>query len=272
MNRFDPVLDFAAYLADPAWGSSAIRAMRQGPPARVIHERRHQKPATDAMRLGTACHLAAVNLDAFHTAYAHKPDGMSFATNEGKTWRKEQAGRIILTHDEWSMAEALPTALLEKPVVAEVYAHLDYTESSLFWDCAVSGESCKGRPDWIAGGYIYDLKITRDAASPWVAHRAFASGYMHQLAHYRDGAQLNGLKITGGRLIMVDPTPPQFIYAFEVKRDALDLLQIENIATLMQMRACREANLWPGTPDEWVLIEPPAAALNSLVTLGELEE
>jgi hypothetical protein len=40
----------------------------------------------------------------------------------------------------------------------------------------------------------------------------------------------------------------------------------------MQMRACREANLWPGTPDEWVLIEPPAAALNSLVTLGELEE
>jgi exodeoxyribonuclease VIII len=274
------VLDmpFAEYLALDAWGSGSLRAMRRGPPARVLWERTAERPETDATILGTAVHCALLTPDLYEQQYAIKPEGMSFASKEGKAWRDDpvRAGRTLLSADVGAKVEAIVDALLNKQGVAASLDNATAREGTLLWDCSVTGEACKARPDWMAGKYIYDLKVSRHAGSGYLALRTFSEGWQHQLAHYRTGAIELGLPIIGGRLVVVDPAPPHFVYTLEVKQDALDLLEIENIQTLKMLRECRVSNKWPSTPDQWVKVEPPATAnmdaMNDVALIDDAEQ
>lgn len=269
-------LSFAEYRALDAWGSGSLRAMRRGPPARVQWERAEGRGDTAATILGTAVHCALLTPDLYERQYAIKPEGMTFSTREGKAWRDDpaRAGLTILSHDVGATVLEIVSALLAKPAVAASLDVAEAREASLLWTCSVSGEACKGRPDWMQGKHIYDLKVSRHAASgPYLALRAFSEGWMHQLAHYRTGAIELGLPIKGGRLVVVDPAPPHFVYTLEVKQDALDLLEIENIQTVKMLRDCRVTNDWPGTPDEWVKVEPPASAnMDAMNEVALIEE
>lgn len=272
-------LPFAEYRALDAWGSGSLKAMRRGPPARVLWEREEGGFDTPATILGSAVHCALLTPELYAAQYATKPDGMSFASKEGKAWRDDpcRAGRILLSHDVGQTVEAIVDSLLAKSEVAKSLEESSAREVSLLWDCSITGERCKARPDWTSGRYIYDLKVSRHASGGYLALRAFTEGWMHQLAHYRTGAAELGLKIRGGRLVVVEPSAPHFVYTLEVKVDALDLLELENIETLKAMRDCRVADEWPGTPAGWVKVEPPASAglvdlESSLLDGNETEE
>lgn len=254
---------FAEYHAIDAWGSSALKAMRRGPPARVVWERESESKDTDATILGTAVHCKLLTPDLYAANYAVKPEGMSFATKEGKAWRDdpERAGRILLSHDVGAQVDQIVEALLSNKRVNDSLGSAG-REVSFVWDCSVTGERCKGRPDWFDDECIYDLKVSRHAASGYLTLRTFSEGWMHQSAHYRTGAIEVGLRaIKHGRLVVVDPTPPHFIYTLEIKPDALNALEWENIETLKALRECRLSGSFPGTPDEWKKIDMPAAAL-----------
>lgn len=270
-----PTLSFDEYHAIDAWGSSSLRAMRRGPPARVLWERENDCE-TDATRLGQAVHCRLLTPALFESIYAHKPDGMNFSTKDGKAWRAEHAHFSILSHEEWTTVEAIVEALQAKRTVAESLADAELVEGTLVWRCPGSGELCKGRMDWMErrARRIVDLKVTRVAGTHGVGPKAYYQGWMHQQSHYRTGAVLNGIDIRHGCLVMVEPTPPHFVYTFEVKVDALDLLELENVETLRQLRECRLADDFPGTEERWSLIEPPPASLVGLgdVTLLEQEE
>ena len=82
-----------------AWGSHSLKAMRKGPPARVMWERENRRES-DAMAFGTAVHMAVFQPTLYAETYVAKPDGMSFATKDGKAWRDAHAGRHILTYVE----------------------------------------------------------------------------------------------------------------------------------------------------------------------------
>lgn len=266
-------MSFDAYRALDAWGSGSLKAMRRGPPARVLWERDRPSNETDATVLGSAVHCLLLTPDLFTANYAIKPEGMTFASKEGKAWRDdpERFGRTLISHDVGEMVARIVGALRSKDAVR---ASLDVAESrecSMLWECSITREQCKARPDWMQDEHIYDLKVSRHASGNSLAYRAFAEGWMHQLAHYRTGARELGLPVTGGRLVVVEPTAPHFVYTLEVKRDALDLLEIENIETLKRMRGCRLAGAWPGTPEDWVKVEPPASAGMATVLLGEAE-
>lgn len=271
-------LTFAEYHALEAWSSSALKAMRKGPPARVLWERDHDRGDTDATILGSAVHCALLTPHLYTEVYAVKPDGMSFATKEGKAWRDDpcRAGRTLLSHDMGATVDAIVNALMDKPAVAASLGKASARETSLVWDCSITGERCKGRPDWIEGRHLYDLKVSRHASSPYLALRAFSEGWMHQSAHYRTGAVELGMPVRGGRLVIVEPTAPHFVHLLEIKGDALDLIEIENVSTIKELRDCRIANVWPGTPEEWRKIEPPASAnmdaMNDVALTGDDDE
>lgn len=263
-------VSFADYRKIEAWGSSALRAMRKGPPARVLWERENPKADTDATRLGAAVHSFLLTPDLFGEVYDHKPEGMRFSTKEGKAWRDdpERAGKLILTHDEILLVEEIAHAVMTKETAWESIHGATAKEPTIVWRCASSGELCKGRPDWIEGRFVYDLKVTSYATNVGkIAMQAYYEGWMHQLAHYRTGLMQLGNDIRNGRLVVVSSKPPHFVFTLEVKPDALDLLEIENIATLKEMRICREADSWPGTPEDWVKIEPPA---NAMAVFGDM--
>lgn len=270
-------IPFSNYLAIKAWGSGSLKAMRRGPPRRVIFERDGGRADTDATILGSAVHCLLLTPDLFSKQYAIKPDGMSFASKEGKAWRDDpvRAGLTLLSHDVGLAIDDIVEALLANKAVAASLKRAEHREVSLVWDCSTTGERCKARPDWIAGKFIYDLKVSRHASGSALGYRSFIEGWMHQSAHYRTGAIELGQHVTGGRLVVVEPTPPHFVYTLEIKRDALDLLEIENIQTLRMLRDCRVANVWPGPSEDWVKIEPPASAgLDAMndVNLGELKD
>lgn len=268
-----PAMSFSEYLSLPAWGASSIAAMRRGPPARVLWERTRRDEGTDATLLGRFVHCAALTPDLLASTFVCKPKGMTFASKEGKAWRDAQTAEIV-PFEAFQIGQDITQAIFKKIPARDSITGASYTEASITWECSLSGEKCKGRPDWIEGRYIYDLKVSRYADGRAVGLSAFYAGWFHQLAHYRTGAQAVGLDVRGGRLVVVAPEPPHVVYTLEVKADALDLLEIENIATLKAMRECREANDWPGTPDDWTKIEPPpdATAAFGETVLGEIKE
>lgn len=267
-----PTMNFETYLELDAWGSSSLRAMRRGPPARVVWEKDSPSGDTSARLLGSAVHCGLLTPHLFADTYVGKPEGMRFSTKEGKAWRDAHSSRTILSNEDFLRASSIIDALMAKEAVATSLEG-SLCEHSLVWRCPASGELCKGRPDWIEDGRgnLLDLKVTRHGGTRWMALRAFSEGWMHQLAHYRTGAILHGLNISRGRLVVVEPDPPHFVWTLEVKTDALDLLEIENGETLKAMRDCRVKREWPGTPDEWTKIEPPAGSLDGLEEVHFME-
>lgn len=256
------------YHRDPAWGSSSLKAMRRGPPARVMWEREHVR-TSDAMALGTACHCALLTPAVYDRDYAVKPDGMSFSTRDGKAWREANTKPFIQSYEDSCIVARMLQAINEKPIVRASLDHSVAREVSLFW--SQEGEPLKGRPDWIEGGYIYDLKMSRHAGSE-MGFRAFMEGWMNQGAHYRTGAEACGLGTLGCRLVVIGSREPFYVSCYEIKPDALDLIAIENAQTVFALGQHRQANDWPGTPDAWTLIEPPASALIANTVLDNLPE
>lgn len=272
-----PDLDMATYRAWDAWGSSDLRAMRVGPPAMVPWRRSNPSPDTDDTRRGSAAHCLFLTPSLFASTYAHKPEGLSFASKEGKAWRDgpEAAGKVILGHDEWVAVHDIVDALLEKRPVMDLMSDAPAMEASILWTCPITGERLKGRPDIFTDHYVVDLKVSRHAAEQSVAFRAYVEGWMSQLAHYRAGLNAVGLSaVNGGRLIVVGPKPPHAlrVYCVEVKGSALDVLALENEGTVKRLHECRVAGAWPGTPDEWFKVDLPATALETIVALSDAEE
>lgn len=261
-------IPFADYLALPAFGSSSLKAFRSGPPARVLWEREHPKEETDATKLGTAAHCAILTPDLWDATYAVKPEDMSFATKEGKAWRAEAeaSGKKII---EWKPAQTVAAirAAFQAKAPAALSLRTATVEASMVW--RAEGLDLKGRPDWFTPDTVYDLKVSRDAG-PDLAYRAYVNGWMHQLAHNRTGLHAVGYAgVKRGRLVVIAPTAPHFVWCVEVKESTLDVLALENENTARSMAGCVAAGVWPGTPDEWTRVEMPAYALNETVAVDD---
>ncbi len=266
-------LPFADYRALDAWGSSDLKAMREGPPARVLWKRENPSKETDATIRGTAAHSLILTPDLFASTYIEKPEGMEYRSNENKAWRDGHlaAGRKILSRPEWVLVHAVRDSFMRK-LAAEwaLRGALSHVEQSVEWNDPVHGEPCKGRPDFFDAEYVYDLKVTVEAGR--LAQAAFRNGWLHQLAHYRSGLQASGLNVCGGRIVAVHPDAPHYVYCVEAKEADLDLLALENENTVRDLKACREAGHFPGTPDEWTRIAIPQFAIQESVALNDMEE
>jgi len=253
----------------PAYGSSDLKAMREGPPAMVPFRRSQASNATGAMALGTACHMAVLEPARFETTYVFKPEDMSFATKEGKAWKALHAEREILTHLQAESARGIVAAFQSKAEAVRSLRGAEIEVSVLWQDPC--GVMLKGRPDWIKDGITYDLKISRFAQERSIPFRAWADGWMHQAAHYRTGLELLGEKIAACRLVVVNPKPPHSVYLIELKRNDLDYLALENAAAVRRIADCERTGVWPGTPDEWESIDLPPTASAAMLDMLDLD-
>lgn len=252
------------YRADPAWSASDLKAFRLGPPAMVPWSREHPRENSDTMKLGTACHAAILEGDAVAERYAFKPEDMSFATKEGKEWKAAHQGKIILTAKEADIVTGVVEAFEGKELARAALEQALGKEASVFWTND-AGVKLKARPDFYTADAVYDLKVSRHAAANQIMWRSYGDGWCHQLAHYREGLRANGVAIKHGRLIVIHPKPPHVVYCVEIKPDALDLLALENAATIAAMAKFATNDVWPWTPDEWTLTDLPPTALAAAV-------
>lgn len=257
-----PNMTFADYLALPHYGSSDLRTFKVGPPANVPWRRANRTDGTEATRIGTAAHCRILTPTLYESTFAHKPEGMTFASKEGQAWRDQQHGRDILTHDEHTIVAAVDRAFWLKDKRHPLIVKDATCEASLTWRCEATGLPCKGRPDWFDKAAVYDLKVSRIADRPVqsMVFAAYAAGYLNQLAHNRAGLAAIGIRVAIGRLVVISPTPPHPVHLLEVRENDMDFLELDNINTRRGMVVCHESGVWPGTPDTWTTIELPASA------------
>ncbi len=262
-----PDLPMKDYHAIDAASSSALREIRAGCPAMVPWKREHPDEDTDATIIGSAAHMMVLQSDLFDATYAMKPDGMSFATKEGKAWRDDpiRFGRQIITAKHGEIVRGVAEAVAAHSVAGDALK-LTKREVTLVWIDPDTGLLCKARPDAYDSAYIYDLKITVKADPSRFAYAAFVAGWYHQLAWYRTGAHLLDLGDFGGRLVAVHSQPPHSfrVNCSEVKESTLDMCGMENANALRVYRECKDSGNWPGYPESWQKVEIPAGALSAM--------
>lgn len=233
-----------------------------------------ERAETDAMRLGTLAHSMVLEGKDLRGLYAIKPEGMSFATTEGKAWRDAQTLPILKEKDAEGipfMAEAIAknpdaSALLlgcsqvERPILftlhgVECKALIDLCGYAMAAD-PVTGEK---HAHWALG----DFKTVADASLRKFQRTACEMHYDMQIAWYCDGLAI-------AENLTVEPWP--FWIASEKKAPWLNVVyhptaqMMESgrrkvLKALKLYDECCKSGEWPlpfrGTLD----LDPPAWAM-----------
>lgn len=92
------------YHTDPALSASGIKNLLQSPADywfQSAHNPNYQDVNTDALSKGSLYHMAFFEPERIKAECAFKPDGMSFATKDGKQWRADHEGKTIIKASDW---------------------------------------------------------------------------------------------------------------------------------------------------------------------------
>lgn len=116
---------------------------------------------SDAKDLGTYIHDMLLR-DGAGQFYVEKPEGMSFATKEGKAWRDDPVrdGAIIVSAAQARQQKNVFRGL-EAAGVRKLFTGGE-PEVSVFWTDK-SGVRCKIRIDYLTGAAAYDLKTYQNS-------------------------------------------------------------------------------------------------------------
>lgn len=180
------------YHADSAISNSKVKVfLDQGP---AMFARRYvakDLPGDDtpAMAFGRAFDdLLFLPRAEFDARYVTKPDGMSFVTKEGKAWREGNAGKEVITWNDWEVMQAMEFAISDNPIARRLLAR-GSAQVSIRAEMPELGIVAQSRPDWLCleacdglteGAYILDLKTCADLND--FDKNAIAFGYHRQLA------------------------------------------------------------------------------------------
>ena len=148
----------ADYHADPALSASGIKNLLQSPADywfQSVHNPDREDFDTTATAKGTLYHLMFFEPERFKETYAIKPEGMSFATKDGKAWRADHEHMQIVKYEDVQEV-ARHRALAEKRGLFEFIGE-GHSEVSIFWTNA-TGNRCKCRVDRLAANAAFDLK------------------------------------------------------------------------------------------------------------------
>lgn len=215
------------YLADPALGSSGIKDLLKSPLTywtRSQYNPNRLDKDSAATTLGTYVHDALLDQS---RRFAVKPEGMSFATKDGKAWRDAvPAGQIIITFDQHKAMLQIMQAL-DASGVRQQFTEGE-PEVSIFWTLP-NGIRCKCRIDYLKPEEAIDVKTYANAMDKdletAVSHTVANYGYSISALWYDRGIEAmqamlsrHGPKAVHGdgpwlpSVLTTDPIPLWFIF------------------------------------------------------------
>lgn len=244
---------FEEYKAIDRVNQSSLKDLKRSPfhyrAARLV-----EREDTDAMRLGRATHVAALEPEQFSIRHAIWEGGRRF----GKEWDRfcaDNSTREILTLDQAEKAKAMAKSVLTNEHAA-AYLRGGKAELTLQWtheEAALGGVpgfsvDCKARVDFAAktAKALVDIKTCDDASPEAFQRSCWNYGYYIQASMYRDGLQ----KITGEELpyliAAVESKAPFAVQLYWVSPFCLAKGRQEYRALLRLLHTCRSENHWPG--------------------------
>jgi len=229
------------YRALPSVSKSALDDFRKCP---AWYYAKHilnavEREQTPAMQYGTLLHSLILDGKA---AYHTKPEGMSFASKDGKAWREEHLDLPIISQGESDSLQRTAGALLKHPLASTLFTN-GKSEVSLFGD-HWTGIGIKGRADWIGGGRIVDIKTTMDASSKGFSKSISSFGYHRQAWLYLELAKQNGLKAEDFVFVAIEKGPVPLINVRRLAPQAIELGGVEVNSMLQDLAECQKSGIW----------------------------
>lgn len=255
-----------AYHANHAIGSGDVRAFIRSPQLYADTRSGIFPRETPAMLFGTASHLALLQPDLFRKDCVRKPDGMNFATKEGKAWRDEQAGRIIVPFDKWAalerMHERMPT---------EIRAIMGKCDREVTVRRELDGLQVQCRFDlWSKDrSAAYDLKSVASIES---AERSiWKLRYDVQERWYTLLGQLEVGKRPSFRFIFTETSPPHRWRIVELDLDYKMTADADLDRAFIGIRERIKSGDWSDPEDIHEMVSPPKWLADDEETEGEEE-
>ena len=270
-------MDIDSYLAAKRASHHKLRTLAsKGPRAYYIaHEQHlHVDDDTKAYLAGRAMEDALQRPSEYLARYVAKPEGMSFATRDGKAWRTEQEtrGLSIVDGEDARAIESLLQTLDVCHTAQRLMA--DATpQATIYHDDTVRGRwdipGIQSRPDWLClegsaasawRPYALDLKTTRSLSDLCSGRAIVKYGYHRQAAMVRLCLEYEGVDVSGFRYLLLgaEKAFPHRWSVIEVPEQLIDVGErwcVEQLGRLAQHYATGE---WPLVLSEIVVADVPA--------------
>jgi hypothetical protein len=209
-----------------------------------------ERKETPSMRYGTQLH--ALILDG-KADYHVKPDGMTFASKEGKAWRDSHLDKPVLKQDEHDELTAISAYIIKHRHAAGLFIG-SQSEVSMFGVHEPTGLRIKGRADILNLNRrcIADPKSMVDASNRAMSRAIFDWNYHVQAYWYRMLARQNGLDIEKFYFIGIE-RKTGLINVRAITEEAMEQGKIRMDSRLEKLKAAMESNDWPdysGTTQE----------------------
>jgi hypothetical protein len=263
-------LSLEAYLAIPAMSASGIEAFRRSP-AHFLEERLHPKEPTEAMREGSALHLAILEPELYEGRYIAVGQCEAITgkgtqcTNQGSVYRDGQsfcgvrghdplagepmaAGLCVMAAEALDRIEGMKRAVLAHPQAAQYFRGKGQSEVTGVWRDEASGVLCKIRLDRMVerASVHMDLKRVADASKDAFRRQVGRMVYARLSQFYRRGMAALGKPAIGSSLIAVEANRPHGCQAFLLNEEQLAAFDPEINRLLGFYRECLETGDFPG--------------------------
>lgn len=218
---------------------------------------------TPALRMGSLTHRCVLEPETMQDAFYVRPEGLNFATKEGKAWKEEHADRPILTTEDAAMMNGMRDSVWNHPKAKAILAQSDFERSAFADD---NGLLLKARFDALprSGNVIADLKTCETADLESVEKSFLQYGYHRQAAFYLKVANLLGMKRDFFVFIFVEKSPPYAVACYTPADVILEAGAMMINRDLQLLRNCQSENRWPGYSQSIEAAALPAWAMKTL--------
>jgi hypothetical protein len=259
------------YHADPGVSNSMLSAMAKSPAhcwGLHLDPMRPEAEPTDAMKGGTLTHCGILEPDELLKRYVIRPEGMTFATKEGKAWRDAQPTDIgIITGADLERVKSQRAAVMGVKALADILA-TGRPEASAFAIDKNTGLRVRCRPDWMQRtapkcARVLDVKTISDLTYETVMRAIGAYGYHRQQAHYTNVLEAAGWQIEEFVFGFVSSSYPYVAAAFVLDDESVGQAHEEVSELLDRFANCQHNNQWPAFGDGYQLTGLPKWAKRS---------
>lgn len=256
MNAIAKRMPFSEYVTiDEAHSTSIFNILTS--PLLYRHRKDHDRPDTDAFRLGRAGHTAVLEPERFDRDYAVCKVRRDERTAAYQQFLADNAGKTVLTIAQYDAAWRVAKAVDRHPVAGALLREAGESELVVRWTHTRTGIPCKARLDRLSANLI-DLKLTRDITPALFSHSAARYGYAFQLAFYRDGVITALQRTPPTKIIAIQNTEPNDVAVYNLPPETLALGNQQVERAMDRLAECTVSEEWPGAFADEVDLHLPA--------------
>jgi len=189
---------------------------------------------------------------------AIKPDAVIADVIKAE-YQRANAGKLILSADEFAKVEGMRKALHSHPEAAALLADAFEFEYSAYAIDPATGLLVRMRMDLMTeGGWMADLKKCQDASAAGAAQAMANYGYYHQDAFYTDVFRwAAGEDPAGMKFIFVEEEPPHAVAVYTLHEDDRQRGRDQYRRNLDLYARCLERDEWPAYSERAEVVELP---------------